>query len=236
MTIRFCLIALLTLLLMPESIQAQTTFTVTVETKTSDHPYNGMGHPAGYVIDGEEASELTLVRGETYTFQMDGVPSVHPFYLSTSDAGGGAASYDSGVTGNGATGDGVLTFVVPMDAPDLLWYQCQIHQFMGWRLNIVNPTSTEEGTQPEALTLGAPYPNPFADRAAFTVRIGTPQSVSVEVFGVDGRRVAVLHDGMLSSGREHPFALGAAGLADGVYLVRVQTAQRVVERRVTLAR
>jgi len=235
MVIRFSPVVFLLLLLLPVEVQAQTSFTVTVETKSADHPNDGMGHPAAFVIDGEEANELTLVRGETYTFQMDGTPVIHPFYLSTSESGGGAEPYTEGVTGSGATGDEALTFVVPMEAPDLLWYQCQVHLFMGWRLNIVNPTATEDGAQPQALVLGAPFPNPFADRTALTLTLETPQEVTVEVFDVSGRRVATLHDGALPRG-EHPLALDGTGLGDGVYVVRVQSGDEVVERRVTLAR
>ena len=50
-----------------------------------------------------------------------------------------------------------------------------------------------------------------------------------------GRRVATLHDGVLPRG-EHPLALDGAGLGDGVYVVRVQAGDEVVEQRVTLAR
>lgn len=236
MTHRFSFSLVLLLVLAPAAAHAQTPFTVTVEAKSADHPYNGMGHPDGFVIDGEEANELTLVRGEMYTFQMDGVPAFHPFYLSTSEAGAGAEPYTDGVTGTGATGSDVLTFVVPMDAPDLLWYQCQNHQFMGWRITITNPVGNEDDAQPLALELGAAFPNPFAERTKFTLRLAEPQDVAVGVFDVAGRRVATLHDGLLSSGREHVFTFDANGLADGTYVVRVRAGERTAERRVTLVR
>jgi len=56
----------------------ETTFTVTTAQKTSAHPYSGQGFDVGYVVDGEQGKTLTLERGKTYEFQMDGVPSVHP--------------------------------------------------------------------------------------------------------------------------------------------------------------
>ena len=106
------LVLLVLLLALPTARAQENTFTVTVATKTSDHPYNGQGWPEGYVIDGDQGAELTLVRGETYTFQMSNVPVLHPFYISTSATGGdgGASAYDDGVTGNGASGNATLTF------------------------------------------------------------------------------------------------------------------------------
>ena len=86
--------------------------TVTVEPKTAAHPLFGQGHPDAFVIDGIEANELTLIRGETYIFEMDNTPNMHPFYISTDDAGGGAGEWTDGVTGSRATGNDALTFVV----------------------------------------------------------------------------------------------------------------------------
>lgn len=233
---RHSLLLALAVVLLAVPAQAQDTeFTVTLATKTSDHPYFGMGHPAGYVIDGEEANELTLVRGATYTFQMEDIPGIHPFYISTSEAGGGAEVFEEGVEGNFATGDDVLTFTVPLAAPDLLWYQCQVHQFMGWRLNIVDATDAEEGAQPSALALSAAYPNPFFEATRLDLTLATAADVTAEVFDRTGRRVAVLHDGALAAGT-HPLRLEAADLADGAYLVRVTAGEETVERRVTLVR
>ncbi len=238
MTVRYALLVLALVLCAVPAVQAQETFTVTVQTKTASHPYSGMGHPAGYVIDGVEASELTLVRGLTYVFQMDGVESFHPFYLSTSDAGGGAGVFSEGVTGNGVSGDGTLTFAVPMTAPDLLWYQCQNHQFMGWRLSITNGVSNEDEAQPIALSLGAAYPNPFAGRTRLGLDLDRAQDVVVAVFDVAGRRVATLHEGTLPGGQTHTFTFDARALdlADGAYVVRATAGAAVAERRVTLVR
>ena len=231
------LVLLVLLLALPTARAQENTFTVTVATKTSDHPYNGQGWPEGYVIDGDQGAELTLVRGETYTFQMSNVPVLHPFYISTSATGGdgGASAYDDGVTGNGASGNATLTFEVPMDAPDLLWYQCMNHGQMGWRLTITNPTSTEDEAQPLALALDAAYPNPFDDATRLTVTLPEGRSVSVVVYDEAGRRVRVLHDGPLAAGAT-PLDFVAGDLASGVYTVRAVAGETVREQRVTLVR
>lgn len=234
---RYLLLPLVLLLALPTGQAQDDTFTVTVETKTSDHPYNGQGWPEGYVIDGDQGAELTLVRGETYEFQMSGVSALHPFYISTSSAGGdgGASAYDDGVTGNGASGNSTLTFTIPMDAPDLLWYQCMNHGQMGWRLTITNPVATEDQAQPLALALDPAYPNPFAEATRLHVTLPEGRSVSVVVYDEAARRVRVLHDGPLSAGTT-PLDFRAGDLASGVYTVRATAGEAVREQRIVLVR
>ena len=82
-----------------------------------------------------------------------------------------------------------------------------------------------------ALSVG---PNPT--RGAATLRYGLPAGghVRLAVFDVLGREVAVLHDGRQSAG-EHAAALGA-GLAPGVYVVRLAAGGRALTRAVTVVR
>lgn len=232
---RYILLSLALLLALPAA-QAQVTFDVTVEAKSATHPNAGQGHPDAFVIDGEEANALVLTRGETYVFQMNGVPSIHPFYLSTSESGGGAGAYTDGVTGSQASGNEMLTFTVPEDAPDLLYYQCFNHQFMGWEINVIDPgLSSEDGAQPLALALDAAYPNPFTTATRLNVTLDEAQAATVAVFDLAGRRVRTLHAGPLAAGST-PFEFAADGLAPGTYVVRVVAGEAVREQRVTLAR
>lgn len=223
----------LALLLVAPLVHAQT-FQVAVATKTSQHPNNGQGHPDGYVIDGVQGAELTLVRGRTYTFQMNGVSTVHPFEISTSETGAGAGTWTEGVTGSGATGDGTLTFTVPESAPDQLWYQCSNHQRMGWEINIVSATDTEAAGGGYDLRLESENPARGAVRLALTVP--TSQHVRAEVFAVDGRRVAVLLDASVPGGTPQRLAFDGAALPAGVYVVRVTTGGGRLEQAVTVAR
>ena len=116
-----------------------TTFQVAVVSET-DHP-DPNAHSVVFEVDDVQGTELRLVRGETYVFQMNNTPALHPFHISTSSTGGdgGAGEWMDGVTGNFATGNEAVTFVVPNGAPDLLFYQCANHLIMGWRLNIISP-------------------------------------------------------------------------------------------------
>jgi hypothetical protein len=40
----------------------------------------------------------------------------------------------------------VLSFTPSETTPDLLYYQCEIHDNMGWRINIVNSITTASET------------------------------------------------------------------------------------------
>lgn len=96
---------------------------------TVSYIFNGNGQ------NDAENPELTLERGKTYTFTVNA--SGHPFYIKSVQGNTTADAYESGVTGNG-TENGTVTFEVPMDAPDTLYYNCQFHSAMTGVLNIVD--------------------------------------------------------------------------------------------------
>ena len=74
---------------------------------------------------------LYLRRGETYRFIISA--SGHPFQIRVSNGG---SAYSDGIT-NYTIASGTLTFVVPMNAPATLYYQCTAHSGMGNTINIV---------------------------------------------------------------------------------------------------
>ena len=87
-----------------------------------------------YSINGAGMNpDITVVRGTTYTFAVN-VASVHPFQISSDMS---ATPYDNGVVNNNIT-QGTITFAVPTNAPDTLYYVCTIHLF-GGTIHVVNP-------------------------------------------------------------------------------------------------
>jgi hypothetical protein len=62
------------------------------------------------------------------------------------------------------------------------------------------------------------YPNPFNPNAQMTLVLRDAQPVRVEVYDTVGRRVALLHEGMLDAERVHGFAFDASGLPGGLYV------------------
>ena len=188
----------------------------------------------GYAIDGVQGATLTLQRGQTYTFRMVNVSGVHPFYLTANAAGGGSAAYTTGVTGAPASGTATVTFAVPASAPNELWYQCANHAFMGFRLNITGTLSGEGDAGGYALRpLSA---NPGRGQVRVSVTLPASAEASVEAFAADGRRVAVLHEGVLAGGSAQPFTFETDGLASGVYVIRARSGAWEARQTVTLVR
>ncbi len=95
-----------------------------------------------FYVDSIQQADVTLYRGFTYTFdQSASSNSPHPLRLSTTSDGthGSGSQYSDGVSYTGTPGsDGLLTFTVPLDAPDTLYYYCQNHANMGGEITIAS--------------------------------------------------------------------------------------------------
>jgi hypothetical protein len=91
-----------------------------------------------WVIDYQDNPTLTLVRGNTYIFTLVQSPAI-PFYIKTQQTLGVANLYNVGVSGNGAS-TGIIEFVVPQDAPDVLYYNSSTEVNMRGQFNIVDAT------------------------------------------------------------------------------------------------
>lgn len=78
------------------------------------------------------------------------------------------------------------------------------------------------------------YPNPLQSTARLDLDMAEAQRVSVAVYDLLGRRVALLHEGWLGAGSDQAFTLDAASLPSGVYLLRVSGSTSTVTRKVTV--
>jgi hypothetical protein len=93
---------------------------------------------SSYLIDFQANPTLNLVRGNTYVFTLV-LNGVFPFYIKTQPTLGTTNQYNNGVSNNGAT-TGTITFTVPQDAPDTLYYVNPTQTNMRGTINIVNGT------------------------------------------------------------------------------------------------
>jgi hypothetical protein len=99
---------------------------------------------SSWAIDQTPNPTLTLVRGNTYTWNMVQT-GAYKFYIKTELSFGTTNLWDNGVTNNGGS-DGLITFTVPQDAPDVLYYCNDIHYNLRGQLNIVDASG---GTGPQ---------------------------------------------------------------------------------------
>ena len=92
----------------------------------SDYVFNGPGIESGNTND----PVLYLYKGFTYIF-VNTTGGSHPFAIRVSNGG---SDYTTGVSGSQS---GTQTFIVPMNAPATLYYQCTLDSSMGNTINIV---------------------------------------------------------------------------------------------------
>jgi hypothetical protein len=111
--------------------------TITPPTLTAPSVSYTVGHTTGaYVFSGTNVGNNIEIgpfyRGGTYTVNINATG--HPFYFTTDNgtnysSGTYFGEWTSGVTGS-RTESGTITFTVPSNAPDTLFYQCGIHSAM----------------------------------------------------------------------------------------------------------
>ncbi len=97
------------------------------------------------------------------------------------------------------------------------------------------PVAAEAAPLEGIVVLGPVYPNPLSRSATVSLTLVEAQRATLTVYDVLGRRVATLHDGLLAAGH-HRFALAAAELPSGVYLVRANAGAFAASQRLTVAR
>jgi hypothetical protein len=102
---------------------------------------------------------------------------------------------------------------------------------------IVTPgtaTSTPvSGELPERLALHQNYPNPFNPTTQINYELPETADVRLDVFNVQGQRVATLVNSSQSAG-SYNVNFDASNLASGVYLYRLQSGAEVITRTMTL--
>jgi hypothetical protein len=90
-----------------------------------------------------------------------------------------------------------------------------------------------EHNQPTGINLAQNYPNPFNPSTVIEFSVDESQFVELQVFDLQGRHIADILSGMVSSGT-HRVSFSAESLSSGTYLYRLQTPSGVVTRLMTI--
>jgi len=121
--------------ILPIPANHQTLFDVTLSGSNAAYEFEGVGNNP----------TLTLFRGQTYKFYVSASigKNVNPLFIRTQPISGFTAVYDynDGVVNNGED-FGNITFTVPFDAPNELYYVSQNSSAMVGKFNIVNNSAT----------------------------------------------------------------------------------------------
>ena len=157
------------------SSSAPKVITVKVADKSGNHPYESAGGAStlAYYFDGLESPAITLSGADSsypyyYRFdQSDSSNSSHPlrFYLEADKS----TAYTTNVTTNGTAGSSGAYTQIAVDAntPNILYYQCSSHAYMG---NFVNVVSNRVNGN---LTVGSQLRMPDNTSAKILVADGT---------------------------------------------------------------
>jgi hypothetical protein len=88
---------------------------------------------------------------------------------------------------------------------------------------------------PASFSLGSPYPNPFNPAVAIPFRLSSPARVTVSVYDITGRLIAILYNGIAMTG-EHRVIWNAGRQSSGVYLIRMNWGKRTEVRKALLVK
>jgi hypothetical protein len=97
---------------------------------------------------------------------------------------------------------------------------------------LISSVERTEAT-PASIELHPAFPNPFNPETVIGFRLSVDGWANVVVVDIIGRRVAELVDGVLPAGT-HSVRFDASGLPSGVYLVRLEAGNMVLNQKVTL--
>ena len=108
-------------------------------------------------------------------------------------------------------------------------------QMKSWRLRFTTKPTGIGPVEPGVPLAFSVYPNPGIGDAERVLTFVLPVDgrVRAELFDIGGRRVRTLIDGPLTAGRQET-RWSTAGLAAGVYLVRLEAAGTTEERRIAI--
>ena len=212
------------------SSSAPKIITVKVGTKTTAHPYSGQGSSSAYFFDGLESPAITFSGADAsykyyYRFdQADSTNSGHPlrFYLEADKT----TAYTTGVTTNGTAGSSGAYTQIAVDAntPNILYYQCSSHSYMG---NFANTISNYANGN---LTVGSQLRMPDNTSAKILVADGTSyqeSAVSGDATIASGGALTLANSGVSAAsytnssitvdakGRVTSASSGAAGVSAG---------------------
>lgn len=90
-----------------------------------------------------------------------------------------------------------------------------------------------ENEKPGSIELRQNYPNPFNPATNITFFLPEERSVRVGVYNIVGQQVSLLIDDTLQAG-EHSVVWDAANNPSGIYIVQLETGNRLLTRKITL--
>lgn len=175
------------------------------------------GSCAGVVTWDGDGAALTVWVDDPFTEAREGLIPGEPVSLAIWDASSGKAYESLGAKIKAPYGDPSVFM------PDELYLLEGI------------TSTTEHEVASHEFELAQTYPNPAQHHATLAFTLDADGPVTVDVFDALGRHVAHPLDREMRAGT-HSVSLDVSALASGVYVYRLQSGQRALQRRMTVAR
>ncbi|WP_234571882.1 T9SS type A sorting domain-containing protein [Rhodohalobacter sp. 614A] len=93
--------------------------------------------------------------------------------------------------------------------------------------------NTEDVETPDKIELRPNYPNPFNPSTNINFYIPEERSVRVGIYNIVGQQVALLLDDTIQAG-EHSLVWDASDKPSGIYIVQLESGNRIFTRKITL--
>ena len=208
-------------------------FDVTVAPKTSAHPYNGDGSSSAYFLNAIESPALSLLgvdnitssSGYYYKFDQSAASnSGHPLRLYYDAAK--TSAYTTNVTTSGTPGSAGAhtTIAVTSDTPNILYYQCSSHDYMGNHATAITTTIGTTGALKVPVGTTAQRPTASAGQFRYNSTTGEFEGYTTEWGEIGGGAADLLLNTFTGDGSDVTFTLSGAAAenntlvyVDGVY-------------------
>jgi hypothetical protein len=89
---------------------------------------------------------------------------------------------------------------------------------------------------PKELQLHQNYPNPFNPTTTISFILAEDGRVSLKVYDMLGREIAILVNEYRQAGIEHSVSFDASKLSSGMYIYRLQSGSNVITKKLTLVK
>ncbi len=180
----------------------------TTEFTVTSGPYTVHPDPPGwglsYIMNDVPLAVVNMVRGQTYTFTVMAGPT-HPLYFTTSSFGAGELTdfenevvYAGGEESFGTDVEPFVLTVTPNSTwPDTLYYQCAVHQKLGWQVKVYDSQeeSDKAGRAVDAEMSSLPDAGAISQEVLSTFVVGGNCEMGVDGFQSTFQSCAQVADG-----------------------------------------
>ncbi len=109
----------------------------------------------------------------------------------------------------------------------------QVYYWDNVELSTATSIADNTSDVPKGYSLNQNYPNPFNPTTQISFELPATSQVTLNVYNTVGQKVAVLANGMFSSG-QHSIQIDASNLSSGIYMYRLEADNFSAVRKMTL--